>query len=352
MEPSTSLCFGETRTSILQKYHEILGATYYDERNPVSQPISLERAHFSEFLERDYMISDKSDGTRYVLFLTRAEGREIAVMVDRKLALYQIPVAASRSHFQGSVYDGELVFSNGCHLFLVFDCVASKGTYVGDRDFLARLSLIRGAFDLEGASIRSPEEASVQARKGKIVCGGSARGLAFKPKPCFQLRQMDTLLRQMSSLPYKTDGLVFTPVDEPVRLGTHSSMFKYKRTHSIDVEVALDGSELLLGLGGSPTTAVLRTPLSGLGVPFRLDEGVTERLEEYAGCILEMKICPGDGCLGLVLVCRRSDKTHPNAVATVLRTVNNVKEDIMIEELLEVAQKAADAQDLRKGCVA
>jgi len=295
------------------------------------------------------MISDKSDGTRYVLFLTKTQGREIAVMVDRKLSLYQIPVAASRSHFQGSIYDGELVTSNGSHLFLVFDCVASKGTYVGNKDFLSRLSLIRGAFDLEGASIQSPEEASLHARKGKIVCGGSARGLAFKPKPCFQLRQMDTLLRQMSSLPYKTDGLVFTPVDEPVRLGTHASMFKYKKIHSIDVEVSSDGSQLLVGLGGAPDTAVLRTPLNGLGASLILDASFAPRLGEYCGCILEMKLSRLEGCLGLSFLCRRFDKSHPNAVSTVLRTINNVEEGISMGELLEVAQKAADWQDLRTG---
>lgn len=349
MEPSGSLCTGETRTCLLRQYHEILGAVHYDERNPVSQPTSLERAHFSAFYERAYMISDKSDGTRYVLFLSKTQGREIAVMVDRKLSLYQIPVAASRSHFQGSIYDGELVNSNGSHLFLVFDCVASKGSYVGDKDFLSRLSLIRGAFDLEGASVQSPEEASLHARKGKIVCGGSARGLSFKPKPCFQLRQMDTLLRQMSSLPYKTDGLIFTPVEEPVRLGTHASMFKYKKNHSIDVEVSPDGSELLVGLGGAPDTAVLRTPLRGLGTQFRLDEAFSSRLSDYAGCILEMKLGALEGCLSLSFLCRRFDKSHPNAVATVLRTITNVKEDISTAELLEIAQKAADAQDLRIG---
>jgi len=349
MEPSASLCTGETRTCILQHYHDILGATQYNERNPVSQPTSLERANFSTFFKKDYMISDKSDGTRYVLFLTKVHGRAIAVMVDRKLTLYQIPIAASNSHFNGSVYDGELVCSHGSHVFLVFDCVASKGTYVGNSDFLSRLSLIRAAFDLEGAIVQSPEEASHHAKKGKIICGGSAKGLSFKPKACFQMRQLDTLLRQMPSLSYNTDGLIFTPVDEPVRLGTHVNMFKYKKTHSIDVEVSPDGAELLVGVGGAPDTAVRRTPLSGLGLSCHLDEVVAGRLKDYAGSILEMKISPVDDGLCLTLICVRTDKSHPNAVSTVLRTVQNVKEDITTEELLEVAQKAADFHDLRKG---
>ena len=350
MEPSASVCAGEMRTCILRHYHEILQATHYDERNPVSQPISLERLHFTELLHNDYMISDKSDGTRYVLFLTKVQGREMAVMIDRKLTLYQIPVAASRCYFNGSIYDGELVCSRGSHVFLVFDCIAHKGVYVGERDYLSRLSLIRSAFDLEGATVKSPEEASLHARKGKIVCGGNSRGLIFRPKPCFQMRQLDTLLRQIVTLPYNTDGLIFTPVDEPVRLGTHTSMFKYKRIHSIDVEVNTEGTELLVGLGGSPETAVRRMPLNSLGVVFCLNQALEgSRLKEYAGCILELKISTADDGLGLTLACVRMDKSHPNAASTVLRTVSNVNENITTEELLDIAQKAADFQDLRQG---
>jgi len=327
----------------LRSYHEMIRATHYAERNPVPQPVSLERAHFPELFHRDYMISDKSDGIRYVLFLTKVQGREMALMVDRKLTLFQIPVAASKCYFNGSIYDGELVCSHGSHVFLVFDCISCKGSYVGDQDFLSRSSLIRSAFDLEGSCAKSPEEATSLARKGKIICGGSANGLTFRPKPCFRLRQLDTLLRQIPSLPYATDGLIFTPVDEPVRVGTHLSMFKYKKRHSIDLEVSADGAEFLVGLGGAPDTAVRRTPLASLGIPFRMEESLEMRLRDYPGRILEVKISlDQEGGLALTFLCLRTDKSHPNAVATILRTLNNVKEAITTEELLEIARKAAD----------
>lgn len=350
MEPSAVLCTDETRALVLQNYHTILGTVHYNERNPLPQPSSLERSHFQLFFQHDYMISDKSDGTRYALFLTTVQGREMAVMIDRKLSVFQVPVAASRSHFHGSVYDGELVSANDVHVFLVFDCCACKGVYVGEKNFLSRLSLIRAAFDLEGTLIQSADDATQQAKKGKIICGGSASGLSFKPKLCFQLRHMDTLLRQLPNLSYKTDGLIFTPVDDPVCYGTHASLFKFKRLHSIDLEIGENG-ELLVGVGGAPDTAVLRTPLASLGVLFHVGQETQEQILRRTGSILELALSRKGEGFELTFLCQRQDKRHPNAASTILRTLNNIKEGITLEELLEVAQRAAESQDLRQDCI-
>jgi hypothetical protein len=275
----------------------------------------------------------------------------MAVLVDRKLTVYQVPVAASRSHFNGSLYDGELVNCNGSHVFLVFDAVAHRGRYVGDENFLSRVAIIRSVFDLEGATAKCPEEAAQLAKRGKVICGGSANGLCFRPKQCFQIRQLDTLLRQIPLLPYAVDGLILTPVDDPVRTGTHDTIFKFKLQHSIDVEVSADGSTLMVGMGGAPATAVLRVPLESLGIPMRMSPELSRELPALAGKIVELRLSfdETDGAVFLSLLTLRRDKVHPNAAATILRTIVNVKENITEKELLELAHAAAERQDLRKG---
>jgi hypothetical protein len=298
--------------------------------------VSLERAHFPLLQERRYLVSDKSDGVRYVLFLVRVQGRDLALMVDRKLCLYQVPVAASRAFFEGSFFDGELVTSaGGAHVFLIFDAVAIKGSNaVAKEPLTRRLEAIRSIFDLEGARVASPEEATALAKRGKVVCGGSARGLSFRPKPCFQLRQLDTLLRQLPTLPYSTDGLVFSPVDEPVKTGTHETMLKLKWKHTVDVEVGPDGDELLVGVGGAPNTAILRSPLASLGVSFEQDEALRRVLPAAAGQILELALTVEAGQPTLRYLSQRRDKAHPNSGSTILRTLRNVREDIKPEELV------------------
>lgn len=346
MQPSSSLCTGPVAAEVLEAFHRTWGSSAYAGRNPAPQPVSLERRHFEQLLRDDYMVSDKSDGTRYALFLTRAGQRDLAVLVNRKLDVFQIPVAARRGHFDGSLYDGELVECHGSHVFLVFDAVAHKGRYVGGEDFLARLSVIRSVFDLEGALVRSPEEASELAQRGKVICGGSAHGLRFRPKQCFQLRQIDTLLRQIPSLPYSVDGLILTPVREPVRCGTHETMYKFKTRHTVDLEVSSDGLSLLAGMGGAPNTAVLRVPLASVG-RFVLLGDAAERMRASPGGILELLLTLCEGELQLSFQTVRTDKGHPNAAATVVSTAVNVKEAIEAEELVQLARAAAQMQDER-----
>lgn len=352
MEPSNSLCCGEAEAEILRDYHEWWGRTHFEGRNPAPQPSSLERQHFPLLLQNDYMVADKSDGARFVLFLTRAAGREVAVLVDRKLKLFQIPVAASKSFFAGSMFDGELVDANGFHVFLVFDAVAVKGVYVGEESLLSRLALVRNTFDLEGSPTQSAEQAAALAKRGKVVCGGSAHGLSFRPKPCYVMRQLDTLLRQMPTLPYAVDGLVFTPVHAAICTGTHATAFKFKWKHTIDVEVASDG-EFLVGKGGAPETAVQRMPLASLGAVFRLDDELKLRIVSGAasarGAVLELllTLLP-DGEVRLSLLRLRSDKVHPNSAAVVLRTLVNLNEGISTDELLELARDAAEQQLCRE----
>ena len=362
MEPSSSLCTGASALEILAKYHELWGCQMYPGRNPAPQPTSLERDNFATLLQHDYVVSDKSDGARFVLFLARTSDREVAVLVDRKLTLYQVPVAASKSHFSGSIYDGELVLCGGSHVFLVFDAVAHKGRYVGNQTFLKRLEVIRGVFDLAGDCVRSPEDASRLAKQGKVVCGGSVNGLTFRPKPFFQIRQLDTLLRQLPQLPYRVDGLIFTPTEACVQTGTHDSLFKFKQTHSVDVEVDAEGESLLVGMGGSPATATRRVPLSSLGLVFRLHPALESILPTCCGMILELQVvlaAAGGGggggerdALFLSFIGIRRDKAHPNAAATVVRTIKNVREALTTDDLLEIAQKAGEQQDLRRALVA
>ena len=353
MEPTTELGEGEFKDSIIQAFYKALGAKQYAKRNPAPLPVSLERKHFDNLMHQDYMVSDKSDGVRYLLFLGQVSGRELSVMIDRKLSVFQVPVAASRSHFKGSVYDGELVRSQQSDAYLIFDCYCHKGVFVGGGDYCSRLSIIRSSFDLEGFQVSSPEEAAAQASKGKIICGGSTMGLRFRPKPCFQLRQLDTLLRKMQTLPYSTDGLIFTPVSARAHFGTSVSLFKYKTHHNIDAEVSSDGVQLLIGVGGAPECAALRRDLCGIDERFSLSLSLRRKMAEHPGCILELSLgtAPAEGgrspLVLLNFVQMRTDKSHPNTIVTVQRTLVSFEEAITLEELLEVARDASVYQDTR-----
>ena len=352
---------GEHLAACIASYFRLWRAPVLHERNPCAQPVSMERRHIPEVQNGDYVVADKSDGVRYTLFLCSEGGRSFSFLVDRKLSFYQITVAARKRAFAGSLFDGELVWADiaggaqRSQLFLVFDAVAVKGDLdVRYENLHRRLEIIRGAFDLNGHAVSSPCEAAALAKQGKIVCGGNPFGLAFRPKLCFPMRQMDTLLRQLPFLPYPTDGLVFTPVYSPVATGTAEKTYKLKLSHTVDVEVR--NRELLLGQGGNSETAPLRVLLSSSDLGLRPDDDFWRALGASCRCsmadsiIAECRLYTVGDEIQLKFMSQRTDKSHPNTVRTVACTVLNFREDLQPHELCQsprtliVPQDAADTR--------
>lgn len=318
------------------------GEASFGSRNPAPQPVSLERSHLALLKERQYVVADKSDGVRMCLFLTRvSSGREHAVLVDRKLSVYQVPVAAVSRCFDGSLFDGELVWSSsGSHMFLVFDAVAWRGDVasVAHEPLPRRLELVRRVFDLGADEVIGADAASVKAKEGKVVCGGNAHGLSFRPKSCFPLEMLPTLLRQLPTTPYRVDGLILTPVDDPVRCGRHPFMYKFKWNHTLDLQANCATRELCVGAGAARPSE--RVPLP---------EGLCAAPDFWSALQDIMK--PGDSPINLIVECSleqqqeqpstvflqleaiRRDKSHPNSLFTVTRTLQSFEDHLTLEEL-------------------
>jgi len=248
--------------------------------------------------------------------------------------------------FLGSIFDGELVWARNpegtySQVFLIFDAIALKGSSsIQTENLHRRLEVIRNAFDLDGRSVTSPDCASLLAKEGKIICGGNMNGLSFKPKACFPMDQIDTLLRQISTLSYAVDGLIFTPVDVNVCSGTAEHIFKLKYSHTVDLEI-LSG-ELLLGQGGGHDTATQRVPLISAGISVSYSEALLSSIKELSAIdivvgestIIECELTTiADGSLKLEYLGRRLDKVHPNTVRTMLSTITNLRENIQTDEL-------------------
>lgn len=337
----------EVAAEIVASFQLAWGARAIPGRNPCPQPVSLERKHLSQLKEKPYVVADKSDGVRFCLFLTRAgDNKEYSVLVDRKLSLYQVPVAASRKCFEGSLFDGELLWTTGSdghasQTYLIFDAVSWRGDRkISSEPLPRRLELIRKVFDLGGEEVAGAGAAHSCAKQGKIVCGGNAHGLAFRPKQCFPLDMLPTLLRQMSHLSYITDGLILTPLEDAVHTGTHEGLFKLKWSQTLDFQVRTATRQLLLGAGnGAPEERLdlaffpelklqpdrvfweeLRLAMQPSDCPVSSIAEVTLRLE--AGEVL------------LSFHSVRRDKSHPNSIATAKRTIISACEALGVNDLL------------------
>jgi len=136
----------------------------------------------------------------------------------------------------------------------------------------------------------------------------------------------------------EVDGLVFTPVNEPVRIGTHETMFKWKprNKNTVDFYMKKDTSFVGIGQVGPP---VWKLYVQEKGKLFFESEFPVSKMDEpwfENGAIVEcMYVTWEDGPLWWKPLKRRRDKTYPNNRRTFYRTLVNIKEDIEMKEFLD-----------------
>lgn len=121
--------------------------------NPAPNPVSIIRSDLTQLEENDYVVTEKSDGVRYLLILTTVktdtEAHYYAVMMDRACRMFNVSVSAFPKYFSGSVFDGELVKnSSGCLVYNIFDVVAACGKCLRQAAYSVRMAMVRGLFSL------------------------------------------------------------------------------------------------------------------------------------------------------------------------------------------------------------
>lgn len=223
---------------------------------PAPQPRSLNRKSIKLINPDDYVVSEKSDGVRYLLVLGTYPRsivlppntiREFAAFIDRRFQIYQTIVTAKKQFFKGTILDGELVWEfeknlkTPRHLFLVFDIVAHKGERVGYRGFLERYELIHKIIDVFPNDILSEpmtweHMATKLSKEGKIVSLGLGTEycLQIRPKAFGPMKEIESIMANRKQLRHHSDGLIFMPKMLPVTAGSHPAMFKWKEHNTID----------------------------------------------------------------------------------------------------------------------
>jgi hypothetical protein len=107
-------------------------------------------------------------------------------------------------------------------------------------------------------------------------------------------------------------------VNEPIRMGTHETMFKWKPRERITIDFKLqNGNELFV---------------QDRGVPYKEAELHLSNIRRDLadGTIVEC----GYGDVGWFVEKVRTDKTHPNNRRTYFRTIINIRENIQFVEFI------------------
>jgi hypothetical protein len=253
-------------------------------RFPGPQPVSIERRHFPLLKRQPYFICEKTDGVRNFL-VSIDEG---VYLVNRAFNTEQVKIRIPKD----TLLDGELVQTKtGRMLFVIHDAVRVRGEPLLKLPLNQRLDKARVIV------------------KGIIKTAGAPFEVRVKT-----MVPLGTPLPPLDSFEYETDGIVLTPVEEPIRIGTHETMFKWKPRERITIDFHLkNGKELFVqDRGELYKEAELHKPVG-------FQDGV----------IVEC----GYGDVGWFVEKVRTDKNHANNRRTYFRTIVNLRENIQLVEI-------------------
>jgi hypothetical protein len=244
------------------------------------------------------------------------EGKKKCVFVNRAFNMFEVPINLKKSAYEGTILDGELYEDT----LMVYDAVWVNGESVWDLNLMKRLD-----------AARSVMKSIIYMKSDKF---------RLKCKTFHQMRDFGKFMDEyLPTVQQKVDGLVFTPVNEPIRLGTHETMFKWKPQEQNTVDFLMKWEPSRETPGFKPGRPTWRLYVQEKGKLFFESEIPHGRMEDKPwfedGAIVECQYITWEEPLWWKPLKRRTDKNYPNNRRTFYRTIVNIKENIKMKEFLD-----------------
>jgi hypothetical protein len=292
--------------------HHVWGSKEYF---PGPQPISIEYKHFPILKNNEYVVCEKTDGERHMLVALQFEGKNVALFVNRSFNMFLVKLNLKKKVYEGTILDGELYENE----FMIYDAICVNGEHVGRLNLSERLACVGDV--LKGIIVMKTDKYKLRLKK------------------FYNLKNFKSFMDEhLPSVTQSVDGVVFTPVNEPVRIGTHETLFKWKPQEKNTVDFCMKRGESFSGVDmkGEPVWKLYvqekgklfyegEFPLSTMNEPWFEDNAIVE-------C---MYITWENGPLWWKPLKRRYDKNYPNNRRTFYRTIVNIQENIQLKEFLD-----------------
>ena len=298
---------------VVQFIHAKWGSKEYF---PGPQPISIEHKHFPVLKGAEYLVCEKTDGEWYMMVALTYDGKRKCVFVNRAFNMFEVPINLKKSAYDGTILDGELYEDT----LMVYDAVWVNGESVWNRNLNERLDAARSVM--------------------KSIIYMKSDQYRLKCKTFHQMRDFGKFMDEyLPTVQQKIDGLVFTPVNEPIRIGTHETMFKWKPQEKNTVDFLMKREPSRETPGFKPGAPAWRLYVQEKGKLFFESEIPFNRMDDEPwfedGAIVECKYITWESPMWWRPIKRRTDKTYPNNRRTFYRTIVNIKENIQMKEFLD-----------------
>lgn len=225
--------------ALRQEVQHLLGREKWD--FPGAQPVSFAKRHLEALRSEDYYVCEKSDGLRYLLYLTAdpATGNEAHFLIDRKNDYWLVSRPSThiptpddiQSFHKDTLLDGELVMDNVGNgryepRYLVFDCLVLDGQNLMPRELSKRLGYFQEQVFKPYRELykKYPEEKRYQP-------------FILEMKDMQVAYGIEMMFRQViPKLKHGNDGLIFTCLHSEYKPGTDPHIIKWKAAEENSVD--------------------------------------------------------------------------------------------------------------------
>ena len=301
---------------------------------PGSQPVSMDKNNIGLLQEREYMVSWKADGTRYMLMIN---GADDCYFVDRDNVVFKIDGIKFfkrkefPKHLETTLLDGEMILDvvNGVKIarYLIYDIITFESQEVGSCDFRRRILCI----DKE---IIGPRERA----KGEGVIDRNLEPFGVRKKDFWEVRDTYKIFGEnfTKNLSHEIDGLIFQPVPDPYIAGQCNVALKWKPP-------SLNSVDFRLKIIMDDRPGMLRKLIGYLFVggkdTFFDTIKVSKDIKQYDNKIIE---CSYDlNTRQWRFMRERTDKSFPNSFNTAVSVCESIRNPITKEILLDFIETRA-----------
>jgi|APFre7841882793_1041355.scaffolds.fasta_scaffold00309_1 hypothetical protein len=285
---------------------------------PTQQPQSIDTKILEKIFgsPETFVVSQKANGIHMTLVVgTVASGDRFCCLMDRTGSLFFYEISCLPEYFLGTLVTGEVLSSRSQtapgtdRVFLAFDVVSVSG-----KSYLT-------------AGYRDRMEAAQRLEEQATALFFVAKGIHFRKKPFYELSDFLYQFEPVS----EDDGLIFMPLNKPL---TQTLPYKWKEHHTVDFLVDarfLEGQwswEISQPIGIGRVVIDTSSPLVKT-----LEDFLQPSVPRFS-VIFECILHPSPIELIIVPKRIRHDKSTANSAATVMGTVESIKDNITHSELV------------------
>ena len=286
---------------------------------PAPQPVSIEKKDFSKFTSYKYTVALKLDGTRFLMyFIKDKHNNNYCILINRALQFFTIEMNAENTIYNGTIIDGELIKIDNQWTFMVHDAVLICGNKINKLTHTNRLNDTKMCLE-------------------SFIANNPANTVNICIKEFYPFEDFTNFIDNVYNKNIdRSDGIIFMPDKLPVISGTQYSMLKWKppTKHTFDflvneIDVGLEAK--IFHMGKMNTFAKIHNNTEQ-GKVFITK---TKEFADYKNeCIVECTFNKEQQNFEPILI--RTDKTHPNSLRTIERTLFNINENINIEDIQNI----------------